>query len=102
MSNIENDADCMRLRGGEPPSEPPSHCDIRYDNILRPERSIRSKHRSLKEHIIVELAKLYDLPRINKKREYLLLFASCVFDWLALHGGACDRSWSHKIGDLFI
>lgn len=101
MSNIENDADCMRLRGGEPPSEPPSHCNIRYDNILRPERSIRSKHRSLKEHIIVELAKLYDLPRINKKREYLLLFASCVLDWLALHRGACDRSWSHKIGDLF-
>ena len=38
---------------------------------------------------------------INKKREFLLLQASCVLDWITIHRGACPRSWSKKIGDLF-
>ena len=38
---------------------------------------------------------------INKKREYLLLLASCILDWINIHRGACSRSWSYKISDLF-
>ena len=38
---------------------------------------------------------------INKTREYLLLHISCILDWIAIHRGACPRSWSKKIGDMF-
>ena len=88
------------MRGGGPLYD---DTNLNKFSIHRPAIETPSRHRYLKRIVTKELCEIYSPSdrRINKKREYILLLASCILDWIALHEGTCKRTWSHKISDLF-
>lgn len=96
----DSQGDNLRLRGGGNEHHN-SHNNNKF-SINRPEGSVSTKHKVLKHKITRELRTMYmSGSNINKKREYLLLLASCLLDWIRIHRGACTRSWSKKISDMF-
>ena len=52
--------------------------------------------------ICEQLLTLYSQgSRINRKREYVLLLASCMIDWYSILRERTSRSWTRKVKNLF-
>ena len=77
------------------------------DNVFTGARTkqrarMNTNTKMLKLEICEKLLALYSHgSRIDKKREYVLLLASCMIDWYSILRERTSRSWTRKVKNLF-
>ena len=86
-----------------------AHTDMdgKNDNVFIGARTkqrtrVSTNTKMLKLEICEKLLALYSHgSRIDKKREYVLLLASCMIDWYSILRERTSRSWTRKVKNLF-